>query len=352
MERRHEPLEWSDELKAIFGWAADRDDLRLRTFMDAIHPDDQPRVKSALRQAIADRTTFDEECRIVRADGELRWIAGKGRAEYDAAGEPVRMMGVALDITERKRAEQEVIDREAQLAEAQRIAHVGSYEWDIGGDRVSRSEELCRIFGLQAEAFPPTFEAYLERVHPEDRPATRAAVEYCLRTGTPFEFDERIVRPDGTVRMLHSQGTWFRDAQGRPMKLVGICQDITERKEAEERLRRSELLELEVRQRKHVEQLLRARNEELKTFAYDGVTRAQSAAARDRRLRDRAGQPPQRRAQPARARLRPADSHCGAQSRSADRRPAALRAARRRDADRDERQPGADGRLRSCRSAG
>ena len=85
----------------------------------------------------------------------------------------------------------------------------GSYEWDIVHQWSTRSEELCRIFGLQRDEFPPTFEAYLERVHPDDRAANRGSSRTPFATGTPFEFDERILRPDGTVRLLHSQGRWF-----------------------------------------------------------------------------------------------------------------------------------------------
>jgi PAS domain S-box-containing protein len=254
-------LFWSDELKAIFGWPAEREDLTFGTVMDVIHPEDRLPVQKTIARALADRGGYDEEYRIVRPDGSIRWIAGKGRAEYDEHGTPVRMTGVALDITDRKCAEEEVSRREAQLAEAQRIAHLGSYEWDVTTGIVSRSEELCSIFGLTRAQFPATFEAYLERVHPEDRDRTSTTIRTALLTGTPFEFEERIVRPDGSVRTLHSQGTWIVDTVGRPEKLLGICQDITEHKKSQE-------LEREIAQRKQIERLLRARNEELKAFAY------------------------------------------------------------------------------------
>jgi PAS domain S-box-containing protein len=252
---------WSDELKAIFGWPPERDDLTFEMVVDAIHPDDRTRIDRAVRRALAERSTYDEEYRIVRPGGSVRWIAGKGRCEYDAAGVPERMMGVALDITDRKRAEEELWRRQAQLADAQRIAHLGSYEWEVESNTVHRSEELCRIFGVPRDQFPPTFEGYLERVHPDDRSTTRATIETAFRTGMSFEFEERIIRPDGTVRMLHSQGTWMLNSGGRPVRLVGICQDITERKKSQE-------LEREINQRKLAEELLRARNEELKAFAY------------------------------------------------------------------------------------
>jgi PAS domain S-box-containing protein len=146
------------------------------------------------------------------------------------------MMGVALEITDRKRAEEEINRREAQLVTAQRIATLGSYEWDLSTDRVYRSEELCRIFGVDPHEFKPTYEGYLERIHPDDRSTTEGIINRAFEAHTSFDFEERIIRPDGTIRVLRSQGQWTFDAARRPIRLIGICQDITDRKQAEQQL--------------------------------------------------------------------------------------------------------------------
>jgi len=125
---------------------------------------------------------------------------------------------------------------ETQFAEAQHLAQVGSYEWDLSTFKTRRSAELYRIFGLEPHEFEPTFEAYLARVHPDDREHTRAIVEQSLHDLTPFDFEERIVRADGAVRLLRSRGHWVIDPSGRPPKLVGICHDITEKKALKEQL--------------------------------------------------------------------------------------------------------------------
>jgi PAS domain S-box-containing protein len=271
---------WSDHLRRIFRIQDDSDRLSLETFLQSVHPDDRLRVHRALIRSIVDGLPFDEECRIARVDGEQQWVSGRGQPEYDADGRPLRILGVALDITAAKRAHEETARREAQLAEAQAIAHVGSYEWDVEDNRFRRSAELCRIFGVESEDFEPTLEGYLARVHPDDREATRLAIEGALSNGTPFEFEERIVRPDGAVRVLHSKGRWIRGDEPRPMLLVGMSQDVTERRQAVEILeesvaqrtlelrRKNEELENEVRRRREVAELLRARNDELKAFAY------------------------------------------------------------------------------------
>ena len=232
-------LVWSSELKAIFGWPPDAEDLTLQRFFSVIHAEDRPRIDAALQKALSRRTNYEAEYRIVLPDGSLRWIASTGRGEY-ADGIPVRMMGIALDVTDRKRAEEEMGRREAQLAEAQRVAQVGSYEWDVRTGKVYRSDQLCAIFGLLPGEFEPTFAGYLERVHPEDRITTKNIIEDAFSRCEPFDFEERIVRPDGAVRVLHSRGSWICDSARNPQKLLGTCQDITERNQSEDQLRLSE----------------------------------------------------------------------------------------------------------------
>ncbi len=230
-------LRWQGELKVILGLVPEVENLTLQSFVDAIHPEDRQTVQTALRDSLAQGSSHNLEFRVIHPDGSLHWFAAKGRPEYDSAGKAVRMRGVALEITERKRAEEEIQRREEQLVEAQRIASLGSYEWDLRTNTVRRSEELCRVFGLLPHEFEPTYEGYLARVHPEDRGTTKRLIDRSFQEGQPFDFEERIVRPDGSVRMLHSQGQWSFDNHQRPVKLVGICQDITERKQVEQQLR-------------------------------------------------------------------------------------------------------------------
>ena len=123
--------------------------------------------------------------------------------------------------------------RERQLSQAQAMAHLGGWEWDIQTNAVSWTDELYRIYGLEPGGVRLSLETFMERLVPEDRVTTRAAIEHALTTGLPFDYEERIIRPDGAVRLLRSTGEVFLDAAGRPVRLVGVCQDITERRAAE-----------------------------------------------------------------------------------------------------------------------
>jgi PAS domain S-box-containing protein len=230
-------LRWHGGLKVILGWPPDVEELTLNALVDAIHPEDRQTVQAVFQDSFVQRSGHDVEFRVIDADASLHWFVSKGRSECDPTGKTVRVRGVALEITERKRAEEEIQRREVQLVEAQSIARLGSYEWDLRTNTVRRSEELYRIFGLLPHEFNPSYEGYLARVHPEDRSTTKELIDRSFGDRRPFDFEERIVQPDGSIRVLHSQGQWTFDDTQRPVKLVGICQDITERKQVEQQLR-------------------------------------------------------------------------------------------------------------------
>jgi PAS domain S-box-containing protein len=156
---------------------------------------------------------------------------------FDAAGSVVAVGAVATDITERRTAEQALREQRTLLAEAQKLAGLGSWEWDPASGRVTWSDEMYAIYGLTPEAFRPSFESYLERVHPGDRARAATTVASALNDNRAFTMDERIVRPDGTVRQLRSHGQVVRDAGGRALKMVGACMDVTEQKMSEAALR-------------------------------------------------------------------------------------------------------------------
>jgi PAS domain S-box-containing protein len=166
---------------------------------------------------LADRIYTLTVAPLDRVDGAIRTI-----------------VAVATDITERVRAERALARREAQLAEAERLAHFGSWERDLPTGRLTWSDELYRIYGLEPREIPASFEAFLHHVHPDDTERVRAINEAAIRSGQSFEYQARILRPNGEVRHYHSRGAVLRDASGRPSRVVGVVQDATERMRAEE----------------------------------------------------------------------------------------------------------------------
>jgi diguanylate cyclase (GGDEF)-like protein/PAS domain S-box-containing protein len=127
-----------------------------------------------------------------------------------------------------------------RLVEAQELARIGSWEWDVAADTVTWTDMLYRIYGVAPHEHEATFAGYLQRVHPDDRERVIATIQTALADHAAFRFDERIVRPDGAIRTLQSSGQVFTGANGEPARLLGICQDVTESRRAERALRDSE----------------------------------------------------------------------------------------------------------------
>ncbi len=152
-------------------------------------------------------------------------------------------LSVIRDVTERWNSDADRRRIERQLVEAQRVAQIGSWEWDVVGRVMIVSAELHRVLGIDAEHGPLDLGALIDRVHPDDRAALRDTVERTLRSGTAFDSEYRIVRSDGTIRFVECRGCAELDEAGKIERLVGSCQDVTERREMDLRLRHAQRME-------------------------------------------------------------------------------------------------------------
>jgi PAS domain S-box-containing protein len=151
-----------------------------------------------------------------------------------------RTVELRREVADRRQAEEELKNSQTQLAKAQNIAQLGSWEWDIVQNKVTWSDETRRLYGFAEQDMGADMSHCLERVHPDDRAAVQLALNEAVRTGGPYICDHRALLPDGTVRFMHGLGEVVKDDKGKPVRIIGTTQDITEAERAEAALRRSE----------------------------------------------------------------------------------------------------------------
>src|SRR5687768_2406621 len=222
------------DLATIFGIPTNMCIGPMDEFRRSVHPEDWDVLRKALENARESRSPYSSEFRIVWPNGTVRWITAKGEFYYSRLGEPERMLGVATDITDRKNVEETLRRKEMELKEAQRLAGVGSWEWDAATGAVVWSEELYRIAGRHTSLPAVSYQDHAQLYVEESWNRLRTAVETALHTGAAYELVLKMVRPDGTHRWVTARGEAQRDATGHVVGLRGTVQDVTERKLAEE----------------------------------------------------------------------------------------------------------------------
>src|SRR5246500_2274283 len=240
-------LIWSDETYRIFGLSPQEGLIDLDKVREMIHPDDRETVFRTAEEAARSGVRADCEHRLFRPNGEMRVVHSLADLKRDASGRPHKMFGTTQDITERKQAEEELQllyrdlqESKASLEEAQRIAHVGSWVWDLDKNQVTYSDEYYRIFGLTPTKGAIDIATVREMIHHDDREYVFRIAEEAIRAGERADCEHRIVRSDGEIRIVHSLGDLKKDASGRPYQMFGVSQDVTDRRRAEEALHRSQ----------------------------------------------------------------------------------------------------------------
>ncbi len=226
------PTYISPSASTLFGYSAE--DFRERSIFEIVVQEDAARVRDNVGRTIQARGAFGvNEFRILTAAGKLKWVENRARYLYEESGALSAIVGTIRDITDRKRAEEELQKLSQRHAEAERTAGLGHWEMEIATGASIWSDEFFRICGYEPQSFEPTADIGFRLIHPDDQERAGRAINKAIETGTPYDFEKRIVRPDGEVRWVHSRGEVVHNEQGEPVKLVGSFLDITERKQAQ-----------------------------------------------------------------------------------------------------------------------
>jgi len=231
---------WSDEWYRVFG-VSKGVEANVGTFLTFVHPKDRGNIREAEERSLTADAPFDVEFRIVRPDGELRFIRAIVEAVKNDKGAVVRLTGAAQDVTEQVKATALLRESEAHLKAAERMTLLGHWNWDIKANRATWSEGTLRIMG-QPPDYEPSYELYRMMVAPGDREQFDEWVLGCLREKRGSVTEHRVIRPDGQRRTVVVRSEVLLDEDGSPAVMFGAVQDVTEARRAmEESIARQKL---------------------------------------------------------------------------------------------------------------
>ena len=224
--------QWSDENRRILGVSNDAP-ANFSTFINCVHPKDREKVMEVDREVLTTDGPREVRYRILRPDGEVRFVHSVLEALRNDQGIAVRIVGASQDITEQVKAAELLRESEERLKNAERLSHVGHWSWDVKSQHVIWSEECFRIFGRPPD-YQPSYEEFLKAVLPQDKELVERAERKRLaeKSGTSIEY--RIARPDGDVRIVRSVSEVVMDEEDRPVRMFGAVQDITDLRRAQE----------------------------------------------------------------------------------------------------------------------
>ena len=216
-----------------------RDELENLTYQKVVHPDYLELYTTERNKVIAGEAPQVIKIAFITKSGKSVFLEGSVSCHF-IDGVPVNTRGIFQDITDRRVTEQKIDKTIKQLSQAQEMAHIGSWEWDMKANLISWSDELYRIYGLEPQQFEATFESYLGYIHPDDRERVNNIISRAAQDKNSFQFDHRILTQKGEEKTLSSYGIITLDKEGTPIMMSGTAQDITERVLVRDELKRAE----------------------------------------------------------------------------------------------------------------
>jgi PAS domain S-box-containing protein len=268
LDLKTETLVWSEQIYRMLDLKPHGVSEKAERFWQMVLPDDREHAQRENLRAIAERRPVEYEVRCVLPDGRVRTIQARAVASCDETGQPLRLVGMAQDITERKEREEMLRKSEALLAQAEQLANLGSWEMDLKTGTLAWSEQMYRMLGLDPQKTFLSRDSFWQMVHPADRERGQRDRNLAVAEHRPLDNELRCLHADGSIRIVHVCAVPVYDAAGMPLRLIGMSQDITEQKQSEVDLRRLS------------QQLLRTRDAERRQMARElHETAGQSLAA-------------------------------------------------------------------------
>ena len=244
---------WSTAMERLFGLEPGEFGNSFDAYLKLVHPDDQEHCQRTIQDYLAGKTkTFALQNRVIFRDGEIHWVEGRGEVYRDRKGTPLRMLGTVMDITETKRVEEELRRNEGRLRQAQHIARLGIWDWNIITDRTNWSGAMFEIYGITEKEFTGKGADYLKFTHPDDRARQMENIKNAFAQAAKSELTKdrtreahivprefRIVHPSGDIRYVMGDSKAIADEKGQPLGMLGTLIDITDFKRATDGLRDS-----------------------------------------------------------------------------------------------------------------
>lgn len=253
---------WSPEHETLLGLAPGTFDGRYETFAERVHPDDLQMLSQVVQQALQERKIYQHEYRIIRTDGSVHWVEGRGQGFYDEAGQAIRMAGTIMDIDGRKAAEESLRLSEERYRSLVEATTHSVWVVDAQGNICSVPSSWTEITGQVLEI--GTAWDWLEVVHPDDRVRVRQTFSHCLATGELYDIEYRVLSANGEYRLFLVKAVPVYDANRNIREWIGTLSDVTEHRRAEAEIRQLNV-ELEQRVAERTTELQRS-NELLSSF--------------------------------------------------------------------------------------
>jgi len=230
-------LIWSDETHRIHETQPGDFHPTYARFLEFVHPDDRDRVNMALAESLQTGEGGAIEHRVLLPDGRIKHVEERWQLELDATGVAVGAMGTCQDVTERKQADTILRNTSARLVLATQSAQIGIWDWDVVADTLVWDAQMLRLYGLEHGNFEAGYDAWTQCLHPDDRARIESEISDAVDGIREYHSRFRIIRPDGQLRDIESNGLVQRAADGTALRMIGANRDITDQMQAERRIR-------------------------------------------------------------------------------------------------------------------